>query len=737
MIQRQIFLDESKENQPFEGFTIVENEIEFLQANSAQMLWVRGQVCNFARAVCKARKLKVTEVESPRSRLRPILGEVVERIKMSLVVRALEIVENYNPQTLAELLYFFTHDDFWTQPVTLEHAARFLTIEIKPEFDDLAETQRKFWLKAVEDRNLKKIYTQKFDERENFLHKWLFDETTRQNLGEFPLALTEKHAVLLSDEIGRRLRMTEGAAVEDFPQKTLNKKIYAKAIIDYFSHNKGFLTADRIARIASLLSSVERARLEKLLPQSDITPLSAFADFQTALDWTTEKYLPFRAAQIETGACEEADVLAASFADWLLENYPKMTNLDRETSPINLRTFYLVKNLLESGFWVLWTVVDGLNYPNHQKLLQLLGEKSANLRVAENSPVFAVLPTITEKAKFGLTSGKFPSEDRQPKFDPHKTFLKYFPDGVYAESEGKNTLLKGLKRENPTVCYWNYLEIDKCFHDHSNLIFLNHDIDKLLRGLADDINQLVLLSGNNLNRVAVVICSDHGQITSNCSKLEFDVGNRKAHGRTILEQGDQIFEYANSAFVKTNNRETVCLNPTSFRLREPTIVALGSGYFVDLKANDRDGAIGVHGGLFPEEVVVGLAALMREPQRKIVSATVGGNGETGRSGMLILTIDNPNSVTINPLSMKIENLEFGSQGELLLGKVAAHRAINFEIPIEKFPVPTDGEEFEIKGVLNYEFFDDGTKAESHVSGRLICKSLYAAKNPSLLNRFKK
>ena len=727
---RQVFLDESAENAPPTDVTVVETEIEFLRYDGAELLWVRGKVCDYVRLVYQTRKFKITEVVSPRSRIKFLPKNVMDKISPSLLKRLLEIHERENPQTAAELLFHLTRDEFWTSPVSLEHAARFLTIEFEPELFEIAEIQRQIWA-ADSDRILGEIYDRKFDAREEFLRKWLLDDETRKQFGEFPLHLSEKHAALLGDEIGRDLRQTNGVAISKFPKQTPNKKIYARVVLDYFSQNTIRLSADLIARVSGLLTATERAQLERLLPQTALQPLDASADVETALRWATDEYLPFRTAQNQNGKCDEADALADSFAEWILENYPKLANTDREIAPINLRTFYTVKKLWEQNYWVLWVVVDGLSYPNHQKLLQMLGGKLSDLRVAENSPVLAVLPTITEKAKYGLTSGKFPSENVERDFEPKNNFLANFPGGVYAGNDGMTKLAEGLKCGTPTVCYWNFTKIDKCFHDQTDLTFLNYDVNAQLQGLADKINHLVL-TANEKNRVAVVICSDHGQMSGECRQLNVDLDGKYAHGRTILEGVSKTFGFANSAFVKTNNGETVDLNPTSFRLSEPTTIALGSTYFADLKA----GKLGVHGGLYPEEVVIGLAVLMRQPSRKPLTATLNGSGETGTSGKVVLTIDNPNSLVINPLSVKVENLEIGNQGDLLLAKVAAQQSASFQIPIEKFPVARDGEEFQVNGTLLYEF-EDGTHEECTVSGKLICKSLYSSKNPSLLNRFKK
>ena len=733
----EIILDETLETAPVSDYAVIETEIEFLRQDvDAGRLWVRGAtLCDYVRLLCQARKIKPKELVSPRVRLRSIIGDAADNVNTILLNRSLEILERESPKSVGELLLHLTHDEFWLAPVSIEHAARFLTIDLSDEILGLVEMQRKIWLQSNHDEKLKEIYAVEFESREDFLQKWFFDKKNRKNLGEFPLLLSDNQASFLLKKIEKDLRETEGAIITDFPQNTPNKKIYARAVEDYFTHHPNRLTADWLAQISPLLSSVERIRLEKLLPIGELAPLSVNADLQTALHWTTDIYLPFRYSSKTKDQCARADSLADSFADWLLENYPKMAFGDYENSPINLRTFYTVKKLLEQNYWVLWTVVDGLNYTNHQKLLRLLGEKSAHLRVVENSPVIAVLPTITEKAKYGLTSGKFPSENTKRDWSHENNFFANFRDGVYAGSSGLGKIQDGLNREKPTVCYWNYLKVDKCYHDETDATSITHEVEAQIQGLAAKINSLVE-SAHSKNRVAVVICSDHGQMTNSCRQSNFEIGDRHAHGRTALDAVGTIFSNTNSAYIKSADGETVYLNPTSFRLSEPTTVALGATYFVDLKANAETGAVGVHGGLYPEEAVIGLAILMTDAAQQKLSASINGNGESGKSGAIILIVDNPNTVTVNPLSLMIKNLAVGNQGELLLAKVAAKDVKKIEIPIEKFPAPTAGEEFEIEGILRYEF-DDGTQDECLITGKIICKSLYTAKNPSILDRFKK
>lgn len=730
-----IIIDRSAENVPNTGFTVVESEIEFVRLDGKGALWVRGDLCDYVRAVYMARGIGVLELDSPRVRLKTFIGEAADKISESLVKRLVDIVDESAPNNLSELLALLTGDDFWTTKPSTIHAAKYLLLEIAVDLHELIETQRLLWLKFNDDPKLDEIYKCPISERNQVLKNWLLEPALRQTLGEFPLQLPVMFAELLGSEIGKKLRSTEGAFVDDFPQRTPNKNIYAAAAMEYFSHHPSQLTHNRIAQLSALLTRGDRKYLEDLLRHDDIDLLTLDSDFHSVLHWATEQYLPFRALQEKTNETTESDRLADSFAGWMLENYPKLTHIDREISPLNLRTFYKVKELSKE-YWVLWVVVDGLSYLNHQKLLQLVTDKSAQLRVSENSALLSVLPTITEKAKYGLTAGRFPQENSSNDWTIQNSFLSLFPRGVYAGNNGMAALAAGLKSETPRVCYWNYTKIDKCFHDHTDLSYLDNEIDGHLSALAKNINQIVS-SAFNINRVAVVICSDHGQITKQCKKISVNHGdNVRVHGRTILHGLESTPPKVDAPFLETNEGLTVYLDPTSFRLSEPTTVALGSSYFVDLKAAGSDGAIGVHGGLYPEEVVVGMAVLTRQAEHKPLSVMLTGSGEAGRSGTVQIEIDNPNPVTVTPLFVQINGINIVDQTELTLAKVRPYQLLKLDLPIANYPEPTAGDEFPLNGTLTYEF-DDGQKEHCEVSGTLKCTSLYTTKNPSLLSRFKK
>src|SRR6185295_1636479 len=265
MSLRQIVLDESMENPPPAGFVVVETEIEVLLHDGAEKLWIRGHICNYVRNLYRARETKVTEIVSPRARLRSLLGGTADRIDSLLLSQLLKILDREQPTSIADLLFHFTHDDFWLADPSIEHAARFLFVELDSEISEVAEIQRNLWLTSTRDENLRSLYALPYAEREAVMHKWFFDEETRERLGEFPLKLSDEQSKFLSDEVGRNLRLSKGKWISKFPKQTANKKIYAEAAIEYFSHNATLLTSEFITQASPLLSRSQRAQLEGLL----------------------------------------------------------------------------------------------------------------------------------------------------------------------------------------------------------------------------------------------------------------------------------------------------------------------------------------------------------------------------------------------------------------------------------------------------------------------------------------
>ena len=80
--------------------------------------------------------------------------------------------------------------------------------------------------------------------------------------------------------------------------------------------------------------------------------------------------------------------------------------------------------------------------------------------------------------------------------------------------------------------------------------------------------------------------------------------------------------------------------------------------------------LGCHGGLFPEEVVIGFSILKTTLKRSPVIVTCRGEGRANQSGKLEITINNFNSVSLTNLSLYIKEIPSLNTGKILEKTIA-------------------------------------------------------------------
>jgi hypothetical protein len=584
--------------------------------------------------------------------------------------------------------------------------------------------------------SLKPLYEVALDEREQHLKAWLCADDSN-SLGIFPHKVEGNAAKLLIDEWGKQLRASEGIIIEHLSPLNLNAAHIAQAAYDYFSQRPEHLTENTIKRIGSHLSATQRSHLEELIPKSLPSPLTIDETVERVLEWAVAEYLPYRQWQVKAKQIADennVEQLCSSFTDWVLNNYPQLSTASRETSRLNVRVKYAVEVLLKKSP-VLWVVVDGLNYLNHQRLLCLLSQTDAELGVEEDSVLLAVLPTITEHAKYGLTSGMFPCERPSSVRSIKDTFSKAFPNGIYASSAQIDVLREALSNNNFRLAYWNMMDIDDCYHDQTDPNAARRNLDARLEALAQHISDLVKQSPHK-ERLAVVICTDHGQMIGHCVKASISTSDCKVHGRTAERNLLQTESIDGTFFVKDDNEEIAVLNSTSFRLAKPMTVALKNFYFGGWREDTQHRAWGVHGGLYPEEVVVGFSVLKHKLTRQAITAKICGSGEAKKNGSITLEIDNPNNAAITNLILIVDKIEDCKHGLPLSATVRTVSSEKINIDIKSFPSPSAGDELGVEGKLFYEF-GDGVQHECDVIGKLTSKQMYSSQRPSLRDKFKK
>jgi hypothetical protein len=738
-----IVLDPSSENIVAGGYTVVETELEFLRFDgNTDKLWISGQaLCRWANNLYRVRGaspgLVIEELSSPRDRLRALIGTKADEMEIGFITRCTDVLLRSPNASLGELLSVISGGkEIWLKSPSVEHAAEWLQTPVQTDLLPLADVQRQMWARSCGRDELKPIYETPYEARERVLKEWFLPESGIHPLGPFPVRVSGSAEELLGDEWGRRLRETRGGAAENIPVTSLNISLLASVAYEYFSHNPELLKPSIIARLSPGLGAAEKARLERLVPKSQPQVLPVDAGVDEAISWVVDEYLPYRQWQVDAKpeGLDEIETLGDSFADWLLRSYPKLVTHSREESALNVRGRYLVESLAKQSA-VLWVVVDGLNYLNHKLLLRLLGQSKAELGVSEDMTLLTVLPTITEKAKYGLTSGLFPRENIKHDWNIQKVFQAEFPDGIYAGENQVDRLHSALADARARVCYWNMTAIDDAYHKQTDPSAITANINNRLKALAEVISDLVMGSPHR-DRMAIVISTDHGQMIGPCVDLSVPKGAEKSHGRTAY---GGLFEWdgeAHHPYTKSHDGSMVVLNPIGFFLDEPTTIALKSFYFGGWTKDSRGRAWGVHGGLYPEEVVVGLSVLRRWPERKPITARVTGTGEVGKPGVITLHVDNPNTATLSELTLTLNQVEDYANGQPLLTSVRQHVADEIKLNVLKFPPPDEGETLVVSGRLVYEF-DDGMLHECAVTGTLTCKQMYSGHRPSLKDRFKR
>lgn len=734
-----IVLDPSGENSIGEGFTVVETELDFLRLDGKQKrLWVRGQhLCNWVRDLYRVRGLKdkIDDKLSPRNRLRSFIGERVNEVNTKIVQLAVAWLDKEPNLKLNELLSRLAEDNFWLEPPSLVQAAKWLMAEFDETLTPFIEIQKQIWKRDCSLESFQYLYDVEIVERKHILEQWLFSDEF-EKLGLFPIQVEGRAVKLLKDGWGRLLRETTGAAIEQLSTKNPNAKFIAQAAYEYFYHQVKSSSSERLARINPFLSPLERSHLETQLPKACPQPIASDLTVEVALDWAVNQYLPYREWQVRVAENEEEDAekLGNSFADWLLENYPKLTAGSRDSSYLNVRGRSVVEELAKQHP-VFWVVLDGLNYLNHQRLLRLLAKTESALGIEQDTTLLAVLPTVTKQAKYALTTGHFPSENDKDEWDIKKVFRANFPKGEYAGKTQIDRLHKALSDSKISVCYWNMTAVDDCYHEQTDPNAALRNVVGELEILAGHISALVMASPVR-DRLAVVISTDHGQMIGHCIKSAFSGEAYHPHGRTAYGSLLKNSDIENRAFIKISDGAAVELNPILFKLDVPTTLALGRFYFGGWSVDSQGRAWGVHGGLFPEEVVVGFSVLSRKPVRRSISAKLEGKGETGKQAKIILKIDNPNPASIKVIFLTINELEDYKNGMTILKSVHSVSTTEIELSVQKFPAPNNNDSLSITGNLLYEF-EDGQSHECTVSGNLICKQMYSGQRPSLRDRFNK
>lgn len=364
-----------------------------------------------------------------------------------------------------------------------------------------------------------------------------------------------------------------------------------------------------------------------------------------------------------------------------------------DASHLNYRSASIVSELTAHSS-VLWVVVDGLGWLDHQELVADLATRH-NFSVSKPMrSCFGVLPTKTEYAKWSLYAQLLPEHESWDK-DIEKAFSR-FSDAKRYTDHRVHQLIKDLAANAHRLYCWDTDQLDELYHKQRDWPSL-YSVDRpsVLARIANQIAYYVGLHPQ-ADTLQVVIASDHGQMLGQTEILNVPATELKPYGR----MAEGISE----------DPRLVVLAAGKYGVQHAISVVRGEGCLGGFNTGLDGKIIGSHGGMFPEEVVVGVSVLQRLQVKRSVLAVVSGTGKAGVMGILKIFIDNPNPVELLDVFLYVNGIAELKGGRKLADTIAANLHQTLNIEVSQWPtLSMDHTETQlvIEGEVTYRFADGG------------------------------
>ena len=686
---------------PPPGYITIENEVDWMQKFNVNgsLLWVKGEsLCKWAKEWlrCWNRSHLIAEIKQPpREKLAILLepalvpSEWTEQQCLAVVTR-LEQYSTSDP--MASLLADLTESDLeiWFGQPSLENLAQWLAIQVPEEAKPLERSWQAKRSHSLLDHHYKT--TNKLQ----LLRQWLgIIEPKIEDLGVYPCEVPPILQSEFDQHWEREFYRTQCNILDNLnlSQQSVPQRIAAKAY-EVLKANPGYITPVREKQLKGYIGHEQSQDLANRHRPPEPQPLSLEACPEDALRWVTEAYLPLRRWEtVVANLPQEKQVchyLAASFEDWILEHYPNLTVDSVSSSWLNYNVCHQVEELCNHGP-VFWVVVDGLGWLDHQALLAMLTEKQGLQLEQGQTPRFSILPTKTEYAKWSLYSQQRPGHESWVP-DAGKGFAIANGKRYTDNDEIKGRLKKDIAAGKLQLYCWDTDRFDSLFHkevDWQNLYTVKRP--RVLRDIADDILRFVDLHPQKEN-LQLVIASDHGQLMGISDKLANIPEGLEPKGRMAIG--------------KAEHPQLATLDQSRFELPYDISVIRGSSSFSSFSYGDDKSIIGCHGGLYPEEVVIGFSILKRSVKRAPVIVKCSGEGRPGESSILKVKIYNPNLLALEDFKITVPRLDTLQSGQALEGIVEPKTTRLIEVPVLKWPeLPPShqGKRLSLTGTLEFRY----------------------------------
>lgn len=699
--EKPIVLDPSQAYAPPSGYITIASEVDWMRnfEFNGSPYWVKGKaLCEWAEEWlrCWNRSYLIAEVkQTPREKLANLLESANipnywTELQCFAVVTHLEKYNTSDP--ISYLLADITESDLqvWLAQPSIKNLAQWLTIQVSEEALPLEQA----W-QAKRPNSLLNAYYQTTNKL-YLLKQWLgIAEPHLADLGTYPFDIPPSLQAEFDHFWELELYRTNCGILDNlnFATQSAPQRIATKAY-EILKQHPEYITTAREQKIKVYIGYYQYQDLTQSRQPPEPQPLSLDASANEALSWVTEAYLPLRRWEtteanlpIEKQAC---DRLASSFEDWILKHYPNLIVDPVPSSWLNYNVCHRVQELCIEGP-VFWVVVDGLGWLDHQALLALLTENQQLKLEHGLNPRFSILPTKTEYAKWSLYSQRHPGhESWEP--DAGKGFTDTSGKRYTDNDVTKSRLQKDLKAGNQRLYCWDTDRFDSLFHkevDWHELYTVKRQ--RVLRDIACDILRFVDMYPQK-DEVRVVIASDHGQLMGISAKL--------AH----IPEG--LHPKGRMAVGCVGNSQLSILDKDRFGLPHDISVIRGSNSFSSFSYADDKSIVGCHGGLYPEEVVIGFSVLKCSIKRTPIIVKCSGSGRPKEAHTLTIEIHNSNPLVIEDLKIFVEQLEPLQAGQSLADIVEANKQQTIEIQIPSWPeLPPsyDGKSLSLTGKLEFRY----------------------------------
>ncbi len=706
---KSVILDPTGLYSPPSGCTEIKTEVEWMRAFFLVdgLYWVTGKglqaerLCEWTREWLRVwNKLDaiIEEKQNPRVRLEALFGSVPipqEWTPQEVLQLATKLDSYPSENSIAHLLADVLDCDqqIWFEQPSINHLAQWLSIQVLESYKPLEQV----WQNQIVERAQDLAAYYQTEDKLQLLRQWIGiakPSAKIKALGCYRMPVPDFLVTEFRAFWERQFLLKEAQILDELtPSKQAGMEQIASLAYSIFKKRPDWLTAEGIRKLSPYLNHQQLTDLNDLLSPPQPKALALEASSTDAMRWVTEQYLPFR--RWETAICplpsppKISDRLADSFVNWILRNYPDLRLDPADRSGLNYSVASLVQDLCQKSP-VLWVVIDGLGWLDHQELLKYLTRNNQFSIETALQPRISILPTKTEYAKWSLYTQLPPSHSSWVP-DAGKGFAKMGIGKRYTDHK-QASLNQDLKKDAHTLYCWDTDKFDHLYHsqqDWQNLYQVQRP--HVLEGIAKEIEYCVKQYPHP-EQLKIVIASDHGQMMGETEHLS--------------EYPEGLISKGRMAIGKTDDPRFVVLDAERYGLPHDISVVKGAACLSAFSYTEKNEIIGSHGGLFPEEVVVGVSVLRQFTTRLPVSVICDGEGESGQAGKLELTINNLNEVPLTQLCLYINEFNELRTGYSLDVKVPAGQKTSIQVPISNCPELSphcEGNQLALTGELRFQF----------------------------------